>query len=137
MRENSSIEEMSRLRAKHLRKSAEYADRIEEIRIRSCSASAPIFDGMPKARGHGNRIEHTYLSIEECEERRAEHFLEALKLEKEMCIRINAIPDSMTRLLAKLRYIDLMPWAEIVKYIKDGSTIDSAKKYLSRRLKAI
>ena len=109
-------------------------ERLDALRERAAAAGAPNTDGMPKSPGYENRIEHYIAEIVDLEAIiRAKISLcmhERNRLERY----IADIPDSLTRQIFALRFINGLSWVRVAGLVGGNNTEDSVKKTCYRFL---
>lgn len=107
---------------------------LERLRERSLCIS-PALTGMPSAQSNENKIEKYAAAITDLEAAIAENEIKQIEVRLEITKWINAITDSQTRLIFKLRFLWLMDWYSVAEQIGGGNTADSVKKRCYRYLK--
>ena len=109
-------------------------ERLDALRERAAAAGAPNTDGMPKSPGYENRIEHYIAEIVDLEAIiRAKISLcmhERNRLERY----IADIPDSLTRQIFALRFINGLSWVHIALDVGGGNTEEGVRKRVYRYL---
>lgn len=110
-------------------------ERLEQLRARSVSLSTPKMDGMP----HGSGSEKSKTDWLMAEIIDLEAIIDAKKIQ---CIHERArleryiaeVPDSLTRMILTLRFVNNLPWKQVAYSIGGGNTPDSVKKQCYRYL---
>lgn len=107
--------------------------RIAEMEAEASAPSAVKYTGMPHSSTgyHESKLERNVVRIEERKEQLERMINKRDRLEQF----IDNVPDSFTRYLLTLRFIDNMSWKEIAYTAGSGNTEDSVKKRCYRYLK--
>ena len=111
-------------------------ERLASLTERVCSPSAPSLTGMPGG-GKGSvrqRIPEVLGEIEKVENQIRKNILlrerEKVKLEQY----ISGIPDSLTRQIFTLRFIECRSWTQIALRVGGGNTEEGVRKRVQRYL---
>ena len=108
--------------------------RLKRLRTKLPGTSGPKYDAMPKSPGCGDALAYSVAEIVD---------LESLIVAKQIqCIRertrleryIAGIPDSLTRQIFTMRFVDGKTWRQVAFGVGGGNTEDSVKKLTYRYL---
>ena len=113
------------------------ADRqlLADLRARASGLHGQKLDGMPHAGGGGDALAGTMDKIIALEAKIAEANARRLDELAGLCAYIDAIPDSYTRQIFTLRFVNGFSWQQVADAIGRGDTIDSVKKACYRFLR--
>ena len=107
--------------------------RLEQLRSERGVQAARITQ-LPRSPNSVSRVEESFSRIEEIEqiirEKRIRCIEERLRLE----MYIQGIPDSLTRQIFTLRFVDFLSWTEVAARIGGGNTTAAVKKRVYRYL---
>lgn len=106
-------------------------ERLEALRARASAPGSPNYDGMPKSPSFENRLEHYIAEIVDLEAKITQCLHERNRLERY----IAEIPDSLTRQIFQLRFINGMTWLQIAYSVGGNNTEASVKMTCYRYIK--
>ena len=111
--------------------------RLKELEDLAASLSSPQSDGMPRAPGYGDKIARCVADIVDTQAiiaaKQQQCIYERNRLERF----IAAIPDSLTRQIFTLRFVDGLSWARVALGVGGGNTEDGVKKACYRYLDTV
>ena len=104
-----------------------------ELRAESTGISPPRLDGAPKGlAGRGSRAEQYALLIVGVEKAICDKDAEIIRETAVLYRLIGAVPDSKTRLILALRFVDCLTWDQVARSIGDGCTDWQVKRHCYR-----
>lgn len=123
-------------------------DRLARLELQAASVSSPAYDGMPKAPSNGSRVENSAVTILDLRDLISRK--KALRSECAMTIHakeilclternrleryIASVPDSLTRQIMVLRFINGLSWWQVAYSIGGNNTGDSVRMNVKRYL---
>lgn len=109
--------------------------RLEELELLTASPGPQNFDGMPHMSGYGDALARSVADIVDLKAiiaaKQQQCIYERNRLERY----IDEIPDSVTRQIFALRFINGLSWRQAASSIGGGNTEDSVKKICYRYLR--
>lgn len=104
---------------------------LEEQRV----PGSPVFDGMPRGsdRQHG-KTEQLAAEIVDLQAIIAAKQIQCIHERQRLERYINAIPDSLTRMIFTLRFVNGLPWVQVAFHIGGANNEESVKKVCYRYL---
>lgn len=109
--------------------------RLEDLQVAAYAPPPPDLSGMPRANGNSRRVESMAVEITTLQgiirAKRDQCIYERVRLEQY----ITDIPDSLTRQIFTLRFVNGLDWAQVAYSIGGGNTPDSVKKTCYRYLR--
>ncbi len=110
-------------------------ERLMQLRAKIASPGSPNNDGMPKSQSMDNRLERYIAEIVDLETIIQSKITQCIFEQKRLERYISEIPDSLTRQIFKLRFVDRESWTCIALAIGGGNTEESVRKRVYRHLK--
>ena len=109
-------------------------ERLEKLRASASAPGAPNYDGMPKNPSFENRLERYIAEIVDLEAiiqaKITQCLHERARLERYIAER----PDSLTRQIFQLRFINGLTWVQIAFSVGGGNTEEGVRKRVYRYL---
>ena len=102
-------------------------ERLEQLRASVSAPGAPNYDGMPKSPGFKNRLERYIAEIVDLEAIIQAKITQCLHERARLERYIAEIPDSLTRQIFQLRFINGLTWVQIAFSVGGGNTEGSVK----------
>lgn len=123
-----TIKELSQLY--WLNREIEYdQSRLEELRCAVASPAVPKLSGLPHSgTPSGSKIERLTLEIIDLEAIIAAKQIQCIHERQRLERYIAAVPDSLTRMIMTLRFVNGLPWDQVAHSIGGGNTTDAVKK---------
>ena len=116
-------------------------ERLEQLRTSVSAPGAPNYDGMPKSPSFENRLERYIAEIVDLEAIIQAKITQCLhernRLERYIADGISyiaEIPDSLTRQIFQLRFINGLTWTQIAFSVGGGNTEEGVRKRVYRYL---
>lgn len=109
-------------------------ERLEKLRARASAPGAPNYDGMPKSPGFDNRIEHYIAEMVDLDAIIRAKITQCLHERARIERYIAEIPDSLTRQIFQLRFINGLTWVQIAFSVGGGNTEEGVRKRVYRHL---
>ncbi len=109
-------------------------ERLEKLRARASAPGAPNYDGMPKSPGFENRLERYIAEIVDLEAIIQAKITQCLHERARLERYIAEIPDSLTRQIFQLRFINGLTWVQIAFSVGGGNTEEGVRKRVYRYL---
>ncbi len=107
--------------------------RIEELRHQVEAPSGPDLSGLPHApRKDNSSIERLVAEIMDLQAVIVAKQIQCTHERNRLERWVNDIPDSLTRQIFRLRFVDGLRWTAVAAYIGEGTTPDRAKKICYR-----
>ena len=113
----------------------EVITRLEALRARASSPSGPNLSGMPSGGSFDNRLERMCAEIIDLEAIIAAKLTQCIHERNRLERYIADIPDSLTRQIFTLRFINGLNWVQIAMSVGNGYSDESARKRVYRYLK--
>lgn len=108
-------------------------ERLEQLRASVSAPGAPNYDGMPKSPSFENRLERYIAEIVDLEAIIQAKITQCLHERNRLERYIAEIPDSLTRQIFTLRFIDGLSWVQIAFSI-GNNTADSVRMICNRHI---
>lgn len=108
--------------------------RLDELEVRVSSPKSPNYDGMPHAPGYSDSLSRMVAEIVDLKALIAAKQLQCIHERNRLERYISSIPDSLTRQIFALRFINGLSWYQVAMHIGGGNTEDSVKKVCYRYL---
>lgn len=130
-----TIKELSQLY--HLNREIEMDKRrLDELELLASSPKAQNLDGMPHAPGYGDALARCVAEIVDLKAiisaKQQQCIYERNRLERY----ISGIPDSLTRQIFALRFINGLNWHQTAMHVGGGNTDESVRKRVYRYLQS-
>lgn len=109
--------------------------RLEELEAMASSPKSPKYDGMPHAPGYSDALSRTVAEIVDLQAIIAAKQLQCIHERNRLERYISEIPDSLTRQIFALRFINGLTWYQTAMHIGGGNTEDSVRQRVYRYLK--
>lgn len=109
-------------------------ERLEKLRARASAPGAPNYDGMPKSPSFENRLERYIAEIVDLEAIIPAKITQCLHERARLERYIAEIPDSLTRQIFQLRFINGLTWVQIAFSVGGGNTEEGVRKRVYRYL---
>lgn len=109
-------------------------ERLEKLRARASAPGAPNYDGMPKSPSFENRLERYIAEIVDLEAIIQAKITQCLHERARLERYIAEIPDSLTRQIFQLRFINGLTWVQIAFSFGGGNTEEGVRKRVYRYL---
>ncbi len=110
-------------------------ERLEALRARASATGSPNYDGMPKSPSFENRLERYIAEIVDLEAIIQAKITQCLHECNRLERYIAEIPDSLTRQIFQLRFINGLTWVQIALSAGGGNTEASVKMICYRYIK--
>lgn len=117
------------------REIAQDRERLAELRASVESVGAVDYDGMPRSSSPDNRLELCIAEILDLESIIQAKVTQCLHERKRLERYIAEIPDSLTRQIFQLRFVDGLSWVRVAHSVGGGNTEGSVKMICYRYLK--
>lgn len=109
--------------------------RLDELELMVGTPSSPQLTGMPRAPySFDSKIERLVAEIIDLQAIIATKQIQCIRERARLERWINDIPDSLTRLLFRYRFVNGLQWPQVATAIGEGTTPDRAKKIVYRYL---
>ena len=102
-------------------------ERLEQLRARVSAPGSPNYDGVPKSPSFENRLERYIAEIVDLEAIIQAKITQCLHERARLERYIAEIPDSLTRQIFQLRFINGLTWVQIAFSVGGGNTEGSVK----------
>lgn len=109
-------------------------ERLEKLRASASAPGAPNYDGMPKSPSFENRLERYIAEIVDLEAIIQAKITQCLHERNRLERYIAEIPDSLTRQIFQLRFINGLTWVQIAFSVGGGNTEEGVRKRVYRYL---
>lgn len=109
-------------------------ERLEQLRASVSAPGAPNYDGMPKSPSFENRLERYIAEIVDLEAIIQAKITQCLHERNRLERYIAEIPDSLTRQIFQLRFINGLTWTQIAFSVDGGNTEEGVRKRVYRYL---
>lgn len=109
-------------------------ERLEKLRASVSAPGAPNYDGMPKSPSFENRLERYIAEIVDLEAIIQAKITQCLHERNRLERYIAEIPDSLTRQIFQLRFINGLTWTQIAFNVGGGNTEEGVRKRVYRYL---
>ena len=110
-------------------------ERLEQLRARVSAPGSPNYDGMPKSPSFENRLERYIAEMVDLEAIIQAKITQCLHERNRLERYIAEIPDSLTRQIFQLRFINGLTWVQIAFSVGGGNTEGSVKVICYRYIK--
>lgn len=110
-------------------------ERLEALRTRASAPGSPNYDGMPKSPSYENRLERYIAEIVDLEAIIQAKITQCLHERARLERYIAEIPDSLTRQVFTLRFINGLSWVQVAFSIGGDCTADGARMACNRYIK--
>ena len=110
-------------------------DRLSRLRARISSPRSPQYGDMPKNHFHENTLETYMAEIVELENAIKDKITRSIKEQYRLEKYIAEIPDSLTRQIFRLRFVNGLPWIQIAISVGGGNTEDGVRQRVYRHIK--
>lgn len=129
-----TVKELSQLY--YLNKEIEsYKKRLDELEASISVPHSPSMDAMPRASGSGKALEDSVAEIVDLKALIAAKQIQCIHERNRLERYISSIPDSLTRQIFALRFINGLPWRQVAYSVGGGTTEDSVKKMCYRYMR--
>ena len=108
-------------------------ERLKQLRSER-GVQATRITQVPRSPNPANQIEESFSRIEAIEQAIREKQTKCIKERLALELYIRNIPDSLTRQIFTLRFVDFLSWAEVAARIGGGNTTAAVKKRVYRYL---
>lgn len=102
-------------------------ERLEQLRARVSVPGSPNYDGMPKSPSFENRLERCIAEMVDLEAIIQAKITQCLHERNRLERYIAEIPDSLTRQIFQLRFINGLTWVQIAFNVGGGNTEGGVK----------
>lgn len=109
--------------------------RLKELEAMASSPHSPKLDGMPHAPGYRDALARCVAEIVDLKAIIAAKQLQCIHERNRLERYISDIPDSLTRQIFALRFINGLTWFQTAMHIGGGNTEDSVRQRVYRYLK--
>lgn len=109
-------------------------ERLEKLRASASAPGAPNYDGMPKSPSFENRLERYIAEIVDLEAIIQAKITQCLHERARLERYIAEIPDSLTRQIFQLRFINGLTWLQIAYSVGGNNTEEGVRKRVYRYL---
>lgn len=110
-------------------------EQLEQLRARVSAPGSPNYDGMPKSPSFENRLERYIAEMVDLEAIIQAKITQCLHERNRLERYIAEIPDSLTRQIFQLRFINGLTWVQIAFSVGGGNTEGSVKMICYRYIK--
>lgn len=110
-------------------------ERLDALRARASAPVSPNYDGMPKSPSFENRLERYIAEIVDLEAIIQAKITQCLHERNRLERYIAEIPDSLTRQIFQLRFINGLSWLQVAYSIGGNNTEQSVKMICYRYIK--
>lgn len=110
-------------------------EQLEELRAKVSAPSAQVCDSMPKSPGYENQLERYIAAIVDLEAIIRAKITQCVYERNRLERYIAEIPDSLTRQIFQLRFINGLTWLQIAYSVGGNNTEASVKMVCYRYLK--
>lgn len=109
--------------------------RLEELRAKASAPGSPNYDGMPKSPSYENRLERYIAEIVDLEAIISAKITQCIHERNRLERYIADIPDSLTRQVFTLRFINGLSWLQVAYSIGGNNTEQGVKMICYRYIK--
>lgn len=109
--------------------------RLEELREKASAPGSPNYDGMPKSPSYENRLERYIAEIVDLEAIISAKITQCIHERNRLERYIADIPDSLTRQIFTLRFINGLSWLQVAYSIGGNNTEQGVKMICYRYIK--
>lgn len=110
-------------------------ERLEQLRARVSAPGSPNYAGMPKSPSFENRLERYIAEIVDLEAIIQAKITQCLHERNRLERYIAEIPDSLTRQIFQLRFINGLTWVQIAFSVGGDCTADGVRMACNRYIK--
>ncbi len=110
--------------------------RLEKLRARISGLTSPNLSGMPRGSGNENGIESCIAEIVDLEAIISAKVTQCMHERNRLERYIAGIPDSLTRQIFALRFINGLSWVQVAFSVGGGNTEEGVRQRVYRHLKA-
>lgn len=110
--------------------------RLEKLRARISGLTSPDLSGMPRGSGNGSGIENCIAEIVDLEAIISAKVTQCMHERNRLERYIAGIPDSLTRQIFALRFINGLSWVQVAFSVGGGNTEEGVRQRVYRHLKA-
>lgn len=110
--------------------------RLQELEAMASAPKAQKLDGMPRSPGYGDALARTVAEIVDLKAIIAAKQQQCIHERSRLERYIADIPDSLTRQIFTLRFINGLTWYQVAMHVGGGNSEDSVRKTCDRYLSA-
>ena len=110
--------------------------RLDELELLVSSPKSPNYDGMPHAPGYSDSLSRMVAEIVDLKALIAAKQIQRIRERNRLERYISSIPDSLTRQIFALRFINGLNWYQTAMHVGGGNTEDSVRQRVYRYLKS-
>lgn len=110
--------------------------RLDELEVMVSSPQSPNYDGMPHAPGYSDSMSRMVAEIVDLKALIAAKQIQCIHERNRLERYISSIPDSLTRQIFALRFINGLNWYQTAMHVGGGNTEDSVRQRVYRYLKS-
>ena len=110
--------------------------RLDELEMLVSSPKSPNYDGMPHAPGYTDSLSRMVAEIVDLKALIAAKQIQCIHERNRLERYISSIPDSLTRQIFALRFINGLNWYQTAMHVGGGNTEDSVRQRVYRYLKS-
>ena len=110
--------------------------RLEELKAKASAPGSPNYDGMPKSPSYENRLERYIAEIVDLEAIISAKITQCLHERNRLERYIADIPDSLTRQIFTLRFVNGLSWLQVAYSIGGNNTEGGVKMICYRYIDA-
>lgn len=110
--------------------------RLDELEVMVSSPKSPNYDGMPHAPGYSDLLSRMVAEIVDLKALIAAKQIQCIHERNRLERYISSIPDSLTRQIFALRFINGLNWYQTAMHVGGGNTEDSVRQRVYRYLKS-
>lgn len=110
--------------------------RLDELEVMVSSPKSPNYDGMPHAPGYSDSMSRMVAEIVDLKALIAAKQIQCIHERNRLERYISSIPDSLTRQIFALRFINGLNWYQTAMHVGGGNTEDSVRQRVYRYLKS-
>lgn len=110
--------------------------RLDELEVMVSSPKSPNYDGMPHAPGYSDSLSRMVAEIVDLKALIAAKQIQCIHERNRLERYISSIPDSLTRQIFALRFINGLNWYQTAMHVGGGNTEDSVRQRVYRYLKS-
>lgn len=107
-------------------------ERLETLRAKVTSVSGVTVSDMPKGNNQDNQLEKYIAEIVDLEAIISAKLTQCMHERNRLMRYISEIPDSLTRQIFTLRFVNGLSWLQVAMHIGGGNTADSVRKTCNR-----
>lgn len=110
--------------------------RLDELEVMVSSPKSPNYDGMPHAPGYSDSLSRMVAEIVDLKALIAAKQIQCIHERNRLERYISSIPDSLTRQIFALRFINGLNWYQTAMHVGGSNTEDSVRQRVYRYLKS-